>query len=484
MNKNQIDLLKKNCEQDTFTKVDRNFIWKWARVLSLSEFRIYITLKSFVMDGKEKTELDFSQEEWASLCCVSMKTFVSGIETLEKKLKLIEVIHRKGRERNFGYTNQYRVKIFSKLLPEEVLDQIKKFPDKINDPLFPSDETDGQYCKNYSMGDDVKSTVYNNNNDNKNDLKMLSKDNTQGAKDALCSFGNLQRKSLPKSPELASKLKELIPQTNHKEKAKKENNPIEKDWCYKLIKHWNKKDFVPKIDLEHGETKTYLCIKEYFQLLKDGTFQKKCILDPKWISVTFKDNQYNIERYLQTPDWWDDNYLKEALDRIADMYIIGNQPEDKTWFKHFTLSKWIYNPKAENSWFIKQFLNGTKVISEQTEKRTVDRLDEDGKKMYYLLEKTIRQCKKVPLSTMELRQLLGVVDDFKVYHEKIPHKVSGILGADSFTKFLCDIMIDKYEGWEGIEPRLIKPDTTCFNTMIREMSQRLCVDIYTGRSLI
>jgi hypothetical protein len=47
------------------------------------------------------------------------------------------------------------------------------------------------------------------------------------------------------------------------------------------------------------------------------------------------------------------------------MYMPGYWPQDKSWVKKLSLADLIYNPRAQNSWFLAYAINPPKLLSKQ-----------------------------------------------------------------------------------------------------------------------
>lgn len=122
-----------------------------------------------------------------------------------------------------------------------------------------------------------------------------------------------------------------------------------------LIEYWNNLSHTRKH--KDPSSKIYKQCSSMIRQLKQGTLNKN-IFDSEWVQKYKIKTDHLLRGYS-------DKEIKQGFDNLALVYVPGYWPQHKSWIKELSLADLIYNPRAQNSWFLARFIEPPKLLSKQ-----------------------------------------------------------------------------------------------------------------------
>ena len=125
--------------------------------------------------------------------------------------------------------------------------------------------------------------------------------------------------------------------------------------CWSFIHYWNDS---PGKKTRHnlaGKSKILLRVKRYYNQLKAGIFFRDKEWDSNWLLKNPKIKQF-IDEQKNNEQKYTDIQLKELLSQSLLYFVEGYWPPNKDNIPS-SLAEFIYNPRNQNSWFIKSVVD-------------------------------------------------------------------------------------------------------------------------------
>lgn len=469
-------------------QTDNDLVDKWIRIIGPIAFTVFCLFDRACKGGESFVYPQrISQKEWAEWIGIAPDTFARAIQTLEN-VGLLEVKRPVGRARILGVPYRYKLNDPRLINPPDEILLEKGQPDihnrlwKALKPSFKpkfagsipanSDHGENQGVtssrrpSNTSIGA-LSSRAYNNTSSNK--TSEISKEIDTKNISSPCSGSNceedfiLTRQSFP----------DITSSPKTPPKKEREIIPYKKDSIYNLIQYWNDQPGVPKCK---PGTKSYKKVHGYITNLKKGYF-KLFPLDPEW-----RQKHDLPKRYFNDPAYWDDEKLKKAFQSLSLLFNPGYWPSDKSNFYSMRLEGLIYSKYKQTSWLLAFYRTPPNPMKEIIDKAQEARLGKVESYIYEELSKTIEECRGVPLSSSEKKQIISLIPDIRMYQKAIPDISIGswVFSPYSFIQELCKAMVDKYGGWESLSPNTIKPGSKGWNRLIKGVEENTNSDLTRG----